>query len=46
MSRPARGAWKGKEVTAIQVQWAVSDSGVTFGLNNWTLTVTQYSNGK
>ena len=44
--RPARGVWTGKAGTVIQVQWAVSDSGVTFGLNNWTLTVTQYTNGK
>jgi hypothetical protein len=30
----------------IRVQWAVSDPGLNLALNNWTLTVTQYANGK
>jgi hypothetical protein len=30
----------------IRVQWAVSDPGLYLALNNWTLTVTQYANGK
>jgi hypothetical protein len=30
----------------IRVQWAVSDANLALALNNWTLTVTQYANGK
>jgi hypothetical protein len=43
---PRTGRVDGKAGTVIHVQWAVSDSGVTFGLNIWTLTVTQYTKGK
>ena len=29
----------------ISAQWAVKDSGLSFQLDNWSLTVTQYANG-